>query len=370
MIVPDKFNMVDMEGIDLLEVQGIPVEGLYDKLVESIALCRYQCLYNWKFNDILIPPTYVEMEVGENEEVIVNFGITVTPDDVIHLQTIEPGPSEPIIIPLLAEENMVYNVPAGVDGFGPVTVEVPSYTPEIEPLNVSANGTYNAPAGVDGFNPVIVNVSSGPITYIGHEPPPSSLGTDGDWYIFSLLSCRINSLGFNTGVNGNSVYGFEYIFTPLSSINTYQSYLLSVLDNFTVGQAGSLGKVYLRIASNEKFSYTFPDEVNIKAKYGSVVAPPAPANTYATNNPICSSSGNIIIGANVSNRFSDFVFESLILYDSSWNVIDSFYYDENSNTIKGSTGSLVQEGTGSISLYGQTSINIPYHKENGVWVKY
>ena len=89
-MVPDKFNMVDMEGIDLLEVQGIVVEGIYDKLVESITLCRYQCLYNWKFDGILIPPTYVEMEVGENEEVVINSGITVTSDDIIHLYSIEP----------------------------------------------------------------------------------------------------------------------------------------------------------------------------------------------------------------------------------------------------------------------------------------
>ena len=49
-MVPDKFNMVDMGDIDLIESQGQAVDGLYQKLVESIALCRYQCLYNWKFN--------------------------------------------------------------------------------------------------------------------------------------------------------------------------------------------------------------------------------------------------------------------------------------------------------------------------------
>lgn len=158
-MVPDKFDMVDMEGVDLLRVQGIPLEGIYDKLVESITLCRYQCLYNWKFNDILIPPTYVEMEVGEDEEVIVNFGITVTPDDIIHLQTIEPGPAEPVIVSLFVEENAVYNVPSGVDGFNPVTVDVPQPSPVIQSLSVTENGTYTSPAGVDGYSPVTVNVS-------------------------------------------------------------------------------------------------------------------------------------------------------------------------------------------------------------------
>lgn len=204
MIVPDKFNMVDMEGIDLLRMQGVPVEGLYDKLVESIALCRYQCLYNWKFNDILIPPTYVEMEVGEDEEVVVNFGITVTPDDVIHLESIEPEPPEPVIIPLLAEENMVYNTPSGVDGFDPVTVDVPSYTPEIDSITITENGTYIAPTGVDGYSPIIVNVSGGstpvPIvatassTYASSPKQPSGIfgNIEGNFWGSSARSSWLN----------------------------------------------------------------------------------------------------------------------------------------------------------------------------------
>lgn len=183
-MVPDKFDMVDMEGIDLLEVQGIAVEGIYDKLVESITLCRYQCLYNWKFNGILIPPTYVEMEVGDNEEVIINFGITVTSDDIIHLYSIEPEPPEPVIIPLLAEENMVYNTPSGIDGFDPVTVEVPSYTPEIEPITITENDTYIAPTGVDGYNPVIVNV------------PSQSSGYTEEVFDYVALNCPMYSGGY------------------------------------------------------------------------------------------------------------------------------------------------------------------------------
>ena len=69
-MVPDKFNMVDMEGIDIITSQGEEIPGLYQKLVESIAQCRYQCLYNWKFDGILIPPTYVEM-VATDEEVTI-----------------------------------------------------------------------------------------------------------------------------------------------------------------------------------------------------------------------------------------------------------------------------------------------------------
>lgn len=90
-MVPDKFNMVDMEGIDLIESQGVEVPGLYHKLVESIAQCRYQCLYNWKFDGILIPPTYVEM-VATDEEVTINGGVSVDVDDIVHIESLTIKP--------------------------------------------------------------------------------------------------------------------------------------------------------------------------------------------------------------------------------------------------------------------------------------
>lgn len=194
-MVPDKFNMVDMGGIDLIMAQGEEVSGLYNRLVESIAQCRYQCLYNWFFDGVLIPPSYVEMEVNEDDEVAINEGVTVSSDDVIHIYSLDPGPVDPEIIPLLAEENGVYNVPAGKDGFNPVTVNVPSYTPVIDPITIIENGTYNAPSGVDGYSPVTVNVSGGSLglsypssTYVGYINPFGQGAND--W------------LGFNSGSAG------------------------------------------------------------------------------------------------------------------------------------------------------------------------
>ena len=159
-MVPDKFNMVDMGGVDLIMMQGEAVPGLYDKLMAAISNCRYQCLYNWIFDGVLIPPVYVQIEVDDGE-VFLNEGVSVTSDDVIHIYSVEPPAPEPEIIPLLAEENGVYNVPTGKDGFNPVTVDVPSYTPVINSLSVTENGTYTAPTGVDGYSPVVVNVSGG-----------------------------------------------------------------------------------------------------------------------------------------------------------------------------------------------------------------
>lgn len=122
-MVPDKFNMVDMEGIDLIESQGVEVPGLYQKLVESIALCRYQCLYNWAFNGILIPPSYVEMEVREGS-VWINEGVSVDEENVVHIISIGPEPIPPVITELSVTENGIYIPPEGIDGYNPVTVTV------------------------------------------------------------------------------------------------------------------------------------------------------------------------------------------------------------------------------------------------------
>lgn len=163
LMVPDKFNMVDMGGIDLIMMQGESVPGLYDKLMAAISNCRYQCLYNWLFDGVLIPPTYVQLEDIDGE-VFLNEGVSVTADDVIHIYSVEPGPVDPEIIPLLAEENGVYNVPAGKDGFNPVTVDVPSYTPVIEPITITENGIYPVPQGKDGYGTITVNVEGGGMT--------------------------------------------------------------------------------------------------------------------------------------------------------------------------------------------------------------
>ena len=140
-MVPDKFNMVDMEGIDLIESQGSVVTGLYQKLVDSTAQCRYQCLYNWKFDGIIIPPTYVEM-TATDESISINGGVSVDVNDVVHIDSIEI----PLVIEALSvSENGVYTAPEGVDGYSPVTVDIPTVVglfERIEPIHYDYVGGF------------------------------------------------------------------------------------------------------------------------------------------------------------------------------------------------------------------------------------
>lgn len=251
-MVLDKFNMVDMGGIDLIMAQGEEVPGLYNRLVESIAQCRYQCLYNWLFDGIVIPPTYVTMEVNENDEVVINEGIIVTDEDVIHIYSIERPPK---IIPLLAEENGVYNVPSGKDGFNPVTVDVPSYTPVINPLSITENGTYNAPVGVDGYSPIIVNVPSGALDWAG---------------IFSFTTRNEAAMSWSRSIdylqsvwNGNSQIGGDaWIGFDATNINT-----ISVDVETGTSYSDTTPRWYVFLA----FMSTYPGSINF------------PANNYQTN---------------------------------------------------------------------------------------
>lgn len=155
-MVPNKFSMVDLDGIDIVESQGVEIPGLYQKLVNAIAQCRYQVIYNWKFDSILIPPSYVEMEL-DGSEIKINENISVSNSDIVYIHSLEIH-ILPVINELSVTENGEYRVPEGVDGFNPITVDVPSVLPVIESKTITENGIYNAPAGIDGFNPVVVNV--------------------------------------------------------------------------------------------------------------------------------------------------------------------------------------------------------------------
>lgn len=161
-MVPDKFNMVDMGGIDLIMMQGETVPDLYQRLVESIAQCRYQCLYNWLFDGVQIPPTYVQLEIDEDTgDVCINEGVSVTEDDIIHIYSIE---NAGILVSLSVTENGTYLPEEGVDGFSEVSVSVPA--PTLEEISVTENGVYTPTEY--GFSKVTVNVST-PVPPVGES---------------------------------------------------------------------------------------------------------------------------------------------------------------------------------------------------------
>ena len=65
---------------------------------------------------------------------------------------------DPVIESKSITANGTYTAPEGVDGYSPITVNVPTPTPVIESKSITANGTYTAPEGVDGYSPITVNV--------------------------------------------------------------------------------------------------------------------------------------------------------------------------------------------------------------------
>lgn len=66
--------------------------------------------------------------------------------------------SEAIIQSLSIQANGTYTAPADIDGYNPITVNVPQKEPSIESLSITTNGTYTAPSGTDGYSPVVVDV--------------------------------------------------------------------------------------------------------------------------------------------------------------------------------------------------------------------
>lgn len=154
-MVPFTYKMVDLGGIDLAEVNGSVVPGIYNKVSSAMNSCRIAIFCNWKFADIVIAPAHVLISVDETGGFLVNDLISVSQDDTVKLIGVVP---EPVLQELSVNANGQYLPPEGVDGFSPVNVNVPDIPPVVEELSVTENGIYVPEAGVDGFSRVNVNV--------------------------------------------------------------------------------------------------------------------------------------------------------------------------------------------------------------------
>lgn len=68
------------------------------------------------------------------------------------------GAGNPVIEPLNVTQNGVYTTPVGVNGFGPVSVNVPDLPPVLQSKEATQNGEYTPDSGYDGLSKVTVNV--------------------------------------------------------------------------------------------------------------------------------------------------------------------------------------------------------------------
>lgn len=68
------------------------------------------------------------------------------------------GAAEPVIEPLEVTENGTYEPPEGVDGYNPVTVNVPAPEVKLQEKTITENGEYTADSGFDGLGKVLVDV--------------------------------------------------------------------------------------------------------------------------------------------------------------------------------------------------------------------
>lgn len=68
------------------------------------------------------------------------------------------GTGNPVIEPLNVTQNGVYTTPVGVNGFGPVSVNVPDLPPVLQSKEATQNGEYTPDSGYDGLSKVTVNV--------------------------------------------------------------------------------------------------------------------------------------------------------------------------------------------------------------------
>lgn len=121
-MIPYSYNMVDMGGIDLAELNHTIVPGIYEKIVEAMNLCGDLILYNWKFAGINIAPS-ASTVLQQASSILINGVIKVTENDEVVIEGLEPSLT---LVDISVAENGIY-LPSeyDADGFSQVEVAVP-----------------------------------------------------------------------------------------------------------------------------------------------------------------------------------------------------------------------------------------------------
>lgn len=237
-MVPNKFSMVDLDGIDIVESQGVEIPGLYQKLTNAIAQCRYQVIYNWKFDGILIPPAYVEMEI-DGSEVKINENISVSNADIVYIHSLEIH-VHPVINELSVTEDGEYYVPEGVDGYNPVIVNV---SPSLVSLTATENDTYYPPQEYAGFSSVNVIV----------PPEKTSDNLVVNWDFSNPINTRGQSS--YSGNNTSAIDGWV----------TFQSEMRIVTGGIVVKRTGTNGGFFIQRTKPGNINYYSGKQMTISA---------------------------------------------------------------------------------------------------------
>lgn len=99
-------------------------------------------------------------EVNNNTKVLETAGTWL--EDDITLVDVTSGGRAPVISPLSVTANGTYTAPSGVDGYSPITVNVPSVTPTgTKQISITANGTITEDVTNYANAEITVNVSGG-----------------------------------------------------------------------------------------------------------------------------------------------------------------------------------------------------------------
>lgn len=164
-MIPYSYNMVDLGGIDLVEVNGSVIPGIYEKIYDAANDCGDVVLYNWKFAGIEITPQYTQILVGD--PIVINGVIQVTELDQIIIVGVGPEPPEPptpvVLVPLVVTENGTYD-PSDYEADGFSSVEV-----EVEPPVVIKNASRIVTTSTGG-NDAAISVQEGTFDGIVFTP--------------------------------------------------------------------------------------------------------------------------------------------------------------------------------------------------------
>ena len=173
----------------------------------------------------------------------------------------------------------------------------------------------------------LYNAGSG--SFVGGDPitPPVLLN-----YIQSSGTQYID-----TGIKENLAYAFEMGFSPVSLVESYQSYLGGTLDNFTIGAFNSLTTTYVRHRASEiaRPNLTADTENILAIKDGKATLNGTQIATASTSNPLSTASTyNICVFCNGSaSRKSGMKLYFLKLYDSSGNLLRDLVPAKDGNTV-------------------------------------